>query len=184
MNIENIINELKTTGTRTLEKKIGINQKKIRKAIKLAGYEYQRQGKAGWQYTSTGKPPLEKDIQEFIITSKTNSIPKNKKEEGKNNSLTTREMKIFREKVKGLETGTEVIDTTIKERKEPSRKFEQSIHLLHTHAEEGKSTDKLRKTVSLDKGTCTMIDTLQDKYRLSEEEIVQIALHEFFAKYK
>lgn len=42
MNVEYIVNELKANGTVAVAEKIDMNDKKLRKALKAAGYEYSR----------------------------------------------------------------------------------------------------------------------------------------------
>ncbi|WP_459499246.1 hypothetical protein [Bacillus sp. C1] len=44
--------------------------------------------------------------------------------------------------------------------------------------------EKASRTVNLDKKICVKLDGFEDKHRLNRDEIVEIALYEFFEKYK
>ncbi|EJS03429.1 hypothetical protein [Bacillus mycoides] len=68
--------------------------------------------------------------------------------------------------------------------KDLAQKNTSPIHSLHERIRESGSKEKVSRTVNLDKWTCSKLGRVEDKHRLNRDEIVEIALYEFFEKYK
>ncbi|MGH0941222.1 CopG family transcriptional regulator [Bacillus mycoides] len=75
---------------------------------------------------------------------------------------------------------------TIMQQKEKvsAQKNINPIHSLYMRIGESGTKEKASRTVKLDKGVWARLGDVEDKYRLNRDEIVEIALYEFFEKYK
>ncbi|PEN83186.1 CopG family transcriptional regulator [Bacillus toyonensis] len=177
MNVESILTELENNRILIVAKQIGISHKKLSKALKAAGYEYKRG--IGWHFKSTGEPPLKADIREFIVD--TNDA----KAETPNNALTKNEVNALRMVINEWGTTKNAVNTIMQQKEKVSaQKNTNPIHSLYMRIGESGAQEKASRTVNLDKEICARLDGFEDKHRLNRDEIVEIALCEFFEKYK
>ncbi|PEB51622.1 CopG family transcriptional regulator [Bacillus pseudomycoides] len=177
MNLESILNELENNRILIVAKQIGISHKKLSKALKAAGYEYKRG--LGWHFKSTGEPPLKADIGEFIVD--TNDA----KAETPNNVLTKNEVNALRMVINEWGTTKNAVNAIMQQKEKISaQKNTNPIHSLYMRIGESGAQEKASRTVNLDKEICARLDGFEDKHRLNRDEIVEIALCEFFEKYK
>ncbi|MED3350105.1 CopG family transcriptional regulator [Bacillus thuringiensis] len=181
MNIKDLLQMLKENRISIVAKEIGISQKKLSKAMKAAGYQYNRS--VGWHCISTGEPPLEADIRDFI------GDVDDTQAETMNDGLTKNEVNVLREIINELSTTQNVVNA-ISHQKEnvskssDSQKNTSPIHSLYMCIREGGAKEKVSRTVNLDKGTCSQLGTFEDVLRINRDDIIEIALREFFEKYK
>ncbi|MED0905286.1 CopG family transcriptional regulator [Bacillus nitratireducens] len=181
MNIKDLLQMLKENRISIVAKEIGISQKKLSKAMKAAGYQYNRS--VGWHYTSTGEPPLEADIRDFI------GDVDDTQAETTNDALTENEVNVLREIINGWDTTQNVVNA-ISHQKEnvskssDSQKNTNPIHSLYMRIREGGSKEKVSRTVNLGKEICSQLGTFEDVHRLNRDDIIEAALREFFEKYK
>ncbi|MGG1150983.1 CopG family transcriptional regulator [Bacillus wiedmannii] len=164
MNVEYIVNELKANGAVAVAKKIDMNDKKLRKILKAAGYEYSRKSGMGWYFAGTGEPPLKADIREFITGTDDAQV------ENADNSPTKKVVSEPRE-MQGKE-------------KSSSQKNTNPIHPLQERIREDGLKERVSRTVYIDKETCTELGIFEDVLRINRDDIIEIALREFFKKYK
>ncbi|WP_255260122.1 hypothetical protein [Bacillus cereus] len=68
--------------------------------------------------------------------------------------------------------------------KSSSQKNTNPIHPLHERIREGGLKEKVSRTVYIDKETCTELGIFEDVLRINRDDIIEIALREFFKKYK
>ncbi|HDR6822972.1 TPA: CopG family transcriptional regulator [Bacillus thuringiensis] len=181
MNIKELLEMLKENRISIVAKEIEISQKKLSKAMKAAGYQYNRS--VGWHYTSKGEPPLEADIKDFI------GDIDNARSETTNDALTESEVNVLREIINGWDTTQNVVNA-ISQQKEKALKSSDSqkntslFHSLYMRIREGGAKEKVSRTVNLDKETCSQLGTFEDVHRLNRDDIIEAALREFFEKYK
>ncbi|MGN4539962.1 CopG family transcriptional regulator [Bacillus cereus group sp. MYBK95-2] len=181
MNIKDLLQMLKENRISIVAKEIGISQKKLSKVMKAAGYQYNRS--VGWHYTSTGEPPLEADIRDFI------GDTDNARSETTNDALTENEVNVLREIINGWDTTQNVVNTISQQKEKVSKsndpqKNTNPIHSLYMLIRESGSKEKVSRTVNLDKETCSQLGTFEDVLRINRDDIIEIALREFFEKYK
>ncbi|MCU5547634.1 CopG family transcriptional regulator [Bacillus cereus] len=180
MNIKELLEMLKENRISIVAKEIGISQKKLSKAMKAVGYQYNRS--VGWHYTSKGEPPLEADIRDFI------GDTDNARSETTNDTLTENEVNVLREIINGWDTTQNVVNA-ISHQKEnvskssDSQKNTSPIHSLYMRIREGGAKEKVSRTVNLDKETCSKLGTFEDVHRFNRDDIIEAALREFFEKY-
>ncbi|MBG9583099.1 hypothetical protein ABE42_28735 [Bacillus thuringiensis] len=177
MKVEVVIKMLGDARASVVGKKIGISEKKLLKALKNAGYAYSRS--IGWYYVATGSPPLKKDIQSFVL-----DVKKRKKanEADTSSGFTKSDMKVLHEII-GEWTSSRVLIQKCKEDSEQLNTSQQSIdliYLLHMRKKEIESKEKVSRTVNLDKELYTKVGDLEEKSRLNRDEIIELALLEFF----
>lgn len=181
MNIKDLLQMLKENRVLIVAKQIGISHKKLSKALKAAGYEYNRG--LGWHFTATGEQPLESDIREFIVDID------NARSEAPNDGLTKNEVNVLREIINGWDTTQNVVNTISQQKETVSKssdpqKSTNPIHSLYPRIGKSESRERASRTVNLDKEICSKLDTFEDMHRLNRDEIVEFALGEFFEKYK
>lgn len=70
------------------------------------------------------------------------------------------------------------------EEKISAQKNTNPMYSLYMRIGESGTQEKVSRTVNLSKEACTKLGTVEEKRRLSRDEIVEIALFEFFEKYK
>jgi hypothetical protein len=164
MNVEYIVNELKANGTVAVAKKIDMNDKKLRKALKAAGYEYSRKSGRGWYFAGTGEPSLKADIREFIT--------------GTDDAQA--------ENADNIPTKKVVSELRKMQQKEKisAQKNNNPIHSLHGCIRESGSKERVSRTVYIDKETSTELGIFEDVLRINRDDIIEIALRQFFKKYK
>ncbi|PYE96183.1 CopG family transcriptional regulator [Bacillus sp. 196mf] len=179
MKIEEVIASLKESNAKEVGKEIGMCDKRLLKGLKNAGYKYSKKDGIGWYFTGQGEAPLKADIREFV------EVADAKKLETTNDALTKKEVNTLR-KIMSEWGPTKNTVNTIKQQKEKTlaQKNTNPIHSLHDRIRESEAKEKVSRTVNLDKEACTMLDRFEDKHRLNRDEIVEIALYEFFEKYK
>ncbi|PED62548.1 CopG family transcriptional regulator [Bacillus toyonensis] len=180
MNIKELLQMLKENRILIVAKQVGISHKKLSKALKVAGYQYNRG--LGWHFTSTGEQPLEADIREFIVDID------NARSETTNNALTENEVNTLREILNEWDTTQNVVNTISQQKEKVSKssdsqKNTNQIHSLYMRIGKSEARERASRTVNLDKEACAMLDGFEDKHRLNRDEIVEIALYEFFEKY-
>ncbi|MBE5104155.1 CopG family transcriptional regulator [Bacillus thuringiensis] len=177
MNIKELLEMLKENRISIVAKEIGISQKKLSKAMKAVGYQYNRS--VGWHYTSKGEPPLEADIRDFI------GDTDNARSETTNEALTENEVNVLREIINGWDTTQNVVNTIMQQKEKISaQKDTNPIHSLYMRIGEIGAQEKVSRTVNLNKGTCSQLGTFEDVLRINRDDIIEIALREFFEKYK
>ncbi|MEK4839991.1 CopG family transcriptional regulator [Bacillus sp. FSL L8-0152] len=180
MNIKELLQMLKEKRVLIVAKEIGISHKKLSKALKAAGYEYNRG--LGWHFTSKGEQPLEADIREFIVDTD------NLRSKTLNDGLTENEVNVLREIISGWDTTQNTVNA-ISHQKENGSKSSDSqkntspIHSLYMRIREGGAKEKVSRTVNLDKETCSKLGTFEDVHRFNRDDIIEAALREFFEKY-
>lgn len=180
MNIKELLQMLKEKRVLIVAKEIGISHKKLSKALKAAGYEYNRG--LGWHFTSKGEQPLEADIREFIVD--TDHL----RSKTLNDGLTENEVNVLREIINGWDTTQNAVNAISYQKENGSKSSDSQkntspIHSLYMRIREGGAKEKVSRTVNLDKETCSKLGTFEDVHRFNRDDIIEAALREFFEKY-
>ncbi|MEX0375628.1 CopG family transcriptional regulator [Bacillus sp. S4] len=179
MKIEEVIALLKESNAKEVGKEIGMCDKRLLKGLKNAGYKYSKKDGIGWYFTGQGEAPLKADIREFV------EVADAKKLETTNDALTKKEINMFRKLMSEWVQIKNVFNEIMQEKEKIlAQKNTNTIHSLHERIRESGSKEKVSRTVNLGKEVCTKLGTVEDKHRLNRDEIVEIALFEFFKKYK
>lgn len=164
MKIGDLINSLKLNNAKVVGKEVGVCDKRLLKGLKNAGYEYSRKSGRGWYFAGIGEPPLKVDIREFITGTDDAQV------ENADNTLT-------KKGVSGLRKIQQKEKVLVQKNTNP-------IHSLDERIRESGSKEKVSRTVYLGKGTCSQLGTFEDVLRINRDDIIEIALREFFEKYK
>ncbi|MBK5507056.1 CopG family transcriptional regulator [Bacillus sp. TH12] len=181
MNIKDLLQMLKENRLLIVAKQIEISHKKLSKALKAAGYEYNRS--LGWHFTATGEQPLEVDIREFIIDID------NARSENKSDSLTKNELDVLRKVINEWDATQSVVNEISQQKETVSKSSEPQkntslIHSLYMRLRESGSKERVSRTVNLGKETCLELGSFEDTHRFNRDDIIEAALREFFKKYK
>lgn len=179
MKIEELIKLLKGNTAKVVGKKIGICDKRLLRGLKNAGYEYSKKSDIGWHFAGQGEAPLKKDIREFI------AVADDTKLETTDDVLTKKDVsglqKILSEWVPIKNAFNEIMQ---EKEKISAQTNTNPIHPLHERIREGGLKEKVSRTVYIDKETCTELGIFEDVLRINRDDIIEIALREFFKKYK
>ncbi|QWG35137.1 CopG family transcriptional regulator [Bacillus mycoides] len=179
MKIEEVLASLKESNAKEVGKEIGMCDKRLLKRLKNAGYKHSKKGGIGWYFTGQGEAPLKADIREFI------AVADDTKVETTDDVLTKKDISELRKMLSEWGPTKNAVNTIMQQKKKISaHKNINPIYSLYMRIEESGTQEKVSRTVNLDKGICTKIDSVEDKHRLNRDEIVEIALFEFFEKYK
>ncbi len=179
MKIEEVIASLKESNAKEVGKEIGMCDKRLLKGLNNAGYKHSKRGGIGWYFTGQGEAPLKADIREFV------KVVDTKKPETTNDALTKKEVNTLGKLMSELVLIKNAVNE-IKQEKEKilAQKNTNPIHSLHDRTRENRSKEKVSRTVNLDKETCSQLGTFEDVLRINRDDIIEIALREFFKKYK
>ncbi|KXX87885.1 MULTISPECIES: hypothetical protein [Bacillus] len=179
MKIEELIKLLKGNTAKVVGKEIGICDKRLLRGMKNAGYEYSKKSDLGWHFTGQGEPPLKADIREFI------AITDNAKVATTDDVLTKKDVSELRKMQNEWVSIKSAVNTLMQEKeKSSSPKNASLIHSLHERIREGGAKEKVSRTVYLGKETCSKLGIAEDVLRINRDDIIEIALREFFKKYK
>lgn len=205
MTIGDVLKVLETTKSAVLAKEIGVGEKRLREALKSAGYEYSNVNPKGWHYIGEGEQPLEKSIQDYVTvrTTTTNRKPKEKStneitpKEDVSNALTPHEVSMLRDMIKEWETikgaantvaithSDEVGDGLIA--KGVATHSQQPVHSINELyirvKQEIEPQKKMRKTLNVNEGVGKALDDFAAKNKLDKQDIIELALFDFFEKY-
>lgn len=209
MMIKDVLKELETTKSAALAKEIGVGEKKLREGLRAAGYAYRNSGDTGWYFVGEGEQPLEKAIHDYVPKRTTNINRKPKVQgtnkvtpkEEVNNVLTPHEVSVLRDVVNEWETVKEVVNKVSASGKgrvpgglegyfrdfsksEPSQQPIHSINELYVRVkQEIEPQKKMRKTLNINSGVGTALDDFAAKHKLDKQDIIELALFDFFEKY-
>ncbi|AND09788.1 CopG family transcriptional regulator [Bacillus thuringiensis] len=179
MKIEGLIKLLKGNTVKVVGKEIGMCDKRLLRGLKNAGYEYSKKSDIGWHFAGQGEAPLKKDIREFI------AVADNVKIETTDSVFTRKDISEIRKMQSEWVSIKNAVNTLMQQKEKISaQKNTNPIHSLYMRNWESGTKEKVSRTVNIDKKVWTKVDTVEDKHRLNRDEIVEIALYEFFEKYK
>ncbi|MBK5349139.1 CopG family transcriptional regulator [Bacillus mycoides] len=179
MKIEEVLASLKESNAKEVGKEIGMCDKRLLKRLKNAGYKHSKKGGIGWYFTGQGEAPLKADIREFI------AVADDTKVEAMDNVFTKKDIREIRKMLSEWGTTKDAVNTLMQqEEKISAQKNTNPMYSLYMRIGESGTQEKVSRTVNLSKEACTKLGTVEEKRRLSRDEIVEIALFEFFEKYK
>ncbi|OSX87799.1 CopG family transcriptional regulator [Bacillus mycoides] len=179
MKIEELIKSLKGNSAKVVGKEVGICDKRLLRGLKKAGYEYNKKGNIGWYFIGQGDAPLKTDIREFIVTADDTKV------ETTDNVFTKKDVSELRKMLSEWGATKNAVNVIVQQKEKISAQNNTNpIHSLYMRIGESGAQEKASRTVNLDKEICARLDDFEDKHRLNRDEIVEIALCEFFEKYK
>lgn len=153
--------------------------KRLLKGLNNAGYKHSKKGGIGWYFTGEGEAPLKADIREFV------KVADAKKPETTNDAHTKKEVNTLGKLMSELVTIKNAVNE-IKQEKEKilAQKNTNPIHSLHERIRESGSKEKVSRTVNIGKEICSKLGTVEDVLRINRDDIIEIALREFFERLK
>lgn len=179
MKIEEVLASLKESNAKEVGKEIGMCDKRLLKRLKNAGYKHSKKGGIGWYFTGQGEAPLKADIREFI------AVADDTKVEATDNVFTKKDISELRKIQREWVSIKNVVNTLMQEKEKISaQKNTSPIQSLHEHIRESGSKEKVSRTVYFGKETCSKLGIAEDVLRINRDDIIEIALREFFKKYK
>ncbi|MCX9098289.1 CopG family transcriptional regulator [Bacillus anthracis] len=179
MKIEELIKLLKGNTAKVVGKEIGICDKRLLRGLKNAGYEYSKKSDLGWHFTGQGEAPLKADIREFI------AIADNAKVATTDDVLTKKDVSELRKMQSEWVSIKNDVNALMQQKEKISaQKNTNPIHSLPERIRERESKERVSRTVYFGKETCSKLGIAEDVLRINRDDIIEIALCEFFKKYK
>lgn len=163
VNIGELLEELKKTEntTASIAKRIdGLSEKKLRQALKHAGYEFSNISPKGWYYKGKEVEPLHKDIFDYVQK----SVP----------YVNESEMMFTLDEIHVLKNLVQ---------KEMERFQVQEDTLQSRIAKLGKG-QKVRKTIVIYEKIGELLDQFAEQTRYGKSELLEIAILDLISKYK
>jgi hypothetical protein len=176
--IQTILEQLKKRNVKEVSKDLTISDKRLRAALQAAGYQYSQSTKA-WDYIGEGQEPLDCELIEFIPTGRqkadiTTPI----------DSLTADEIATIRSLLAVYKQQGGVIEattTTLEQHIDNTNSIEQLIMRTRTEIQPEKKT---RKSVYFNKSISTKLDWFSKTYKVQKQDIIELALQDFFKRYE
>ncbi|WP_051317110.1 hypothetical protein [Ectobacillus panaciterrae] len=186
MIIKDLLEELKKSDNTVaaIAKSIdGIGEKKLRIALRNAGYEFRNSGQTGWYYTAEqGAEPLERSIFEYISS----SIDTSQVIQRKAKVIQTPEDVLPREETSNLypippfsEEEIEVLKALAKDMLQERERF-----MLHKRIMEIGNDKRNKKTYSISKGVLKKFDAFAEEKKFNKSELLEVALLDLMCRYE
>lgn len=201
LTIQSILERLKNgEKTSVIAKNIdGISEKRLRQALKDAGYFFKNTGDKGWHFEGNGEEPKDKNIFDYVKKtspqktqsntnvnksntnmnkSNTNTKESNPKVNKSNMNVNTSNLSFTQEEIAELKS-------IIKERKTRELKPNKTPNQpLYERIKEIKPNKKTRKTIVIDTILGKQLDDFCNGERVKKSDIIHLALTDFLAKYQ
>ncbi|OXB95169.1 MULTISPECIES: hypothetical protein [Bacillus] len=177
----------------------GISEKRLRQALKDAGYFFKNTGDKGWHFEGNGEEPKDKNIFDYVKktspqktksntnvnksninvnTSNTNTKESNPKVNTSNMNANISNLSFTQEEIAELKS-------IIKERKTRELKPNETPNQpLYERIKEIKPNKKTRKTIVIDTILGKQLDDFCNGERVKKSDIIHLALTDFLAKYQ
>jgi len=152
----------------------GVGEKRLRKALKDAGYEFNNSGVKGWFYVGEGEQPLSSSIFDFVDKSIINSTGKEVVSE------------------KNIESNNRLINSNIFSSDEivALKKLANSFitegnnQVLKDKIREIENADRVRKTFHISVSLINKFDDLAIKNDVSKSDLLELALLDLLERYQ
>ncbi|QKE76204.1 hypothetical protein HPK19_25685 (plasmid) [Arthrobacter citreus] len=182
MTIQEIIHTLNTTNKTValLAKEIGIAEKKLRAALKSAGYQFSNSGTKGWFFIGEGNEPLDKPVQSFLSISNTKPSKSNTKQSKENTVTIQGNTDIPKKNTEKVFTDEEI--QILKEFAQNMKKGNTKIlQQAISHIPQKK---KVKKTYAIPEEIEMRLSNLATTQRLQKSELLSLALLELLERYE
>ncbi|MFB9758215.1 hypothetical protein [Ectobacillus funiculus] len=187
--IQTILEQLKEHNVKEVSKNLEISDKRLRAALQAAGYQYSQSAKS-WDYTGEEQEPLDRELIEFMSTNKpqaAKTAPKSRQKADTTipiDSLTADEIAAIRSMLaayKQQEGVIEAASTALEQHTDSANSVEQLLIRIRTEIQ---PEEKIRKNVYFNKSINTKLDHFSEICRIQKQDIIELALRDFFKRYK
>lgn len=187
--IQTVLEQLKEHNVKEVSKDLAISDKRLRAALQAAGYQYSQSAKA-WDYTGEEQEPLDRELIEFMSTNKpqaAHTAPKSRQKADNTtpiDSLTADEIAAIRSMLaayKQREGVMEAASIALEQHTDSTNSVEQLIMRTRTEIQ---PEERTRKSVYFNKSISTKLDQFSEIYRIQKQDIIELALRDFFKRYK
>ncbi|MFE0504352.1 hypothetical protein ACWF7H_03075 [Peribacillus butanolivorans] len=194
MKIKEVLDELSMKGNtvaKIAKNKAKIGERKLKEALRNAGYEYHTKNPKGWFYAGEGEQPLYQSVFEFInvqtsspdvkqnspIKPQVNSLDVNSvRNEGEHivqTGFTPEEVAILRDLIRIY-----VLDEQHKENEGDRDDLYQRVITLE------KRGDKVRKTIVINREVGSLLDKFADQQKFNKSDLIEIEILDLIKKYQ
>lgn len=196
--IGSLLEALKTDNAEYVARQIeGLSDKKLRNALKSAGYDYSNKAPKGWHYVGEGEQPLDKSIFDYVKKSSPNKkstsqtvhphdTPSNIDFTNSNievitdspivhQQFTNDEVKLIKEMLfEWQRVATQAHEPKIEPQPELT---------LHDRIKELPQGDKTRKTIVIDSTIGNQLDEFCKTEKINKSDVLHLAIMDFLEKY-
>ncbi|WP_095022258.1 hypothetical protein [Bacillus thuringiensis] len=194
LTIQYILERLKSgEKTSVIAKNIdGISEKRLRQALKDAGYFFKNTGDKGWHFEGNGEEPKDKNIFDYVkktspqkTQSNTNVNKSNTNTKESNSKVNTSNMNANTSNLYFTQEEIAELKSIIKERKTKELKPNKTPNQpLYERIKEIKPNKKTRKTIVIDTILGKQLDDFCNGERVKKSDIIHLALTDFLGKYQ
>ena len=194
LTIQYILERLKNgEKTSVIAKNIdGISEKRLRQALKDAGYFFKNTGDKGWHFEGNGEEPKDKNIFDYVkktspqkTQSNTNVNKSNMNANTSNPKVNTSNMNANISNLSFTQEEIAELKSIIKERKTRELKPNKTSNQpLYERIKEIKPNKKTRKTIVIDTILGKQLDDFCNGERVKKSDIIHLALTDFLVKYQ
>lgn len=201
LTIQYILERLKNgEKTSVIAKNIdGISEKRLRQALKDAGYFFKNTGDKGWHFEGNGEEPKDKNIFDYVKKTSpqktksntnvnknnTNVNTSNTNTKESNPNVNTSNMNANISNLSFTQEEIAELKSIIKERKTRELKPNKTPNQpLYERIKEIKPNKKTRKTIVIDTILGKQLDDFCNGERVKKSDIIHLALTDFLAKYQ
>lgn len=161
----------------------GMGKRRLRDAIKRAGYQYQNSGKKGWYFVGEGEEPLDKSIFDFVSSHSNSPIMKQVRKEVSQavkesaSSVSFADVTDFtQEEVKVLK---EMASEYMKE-----KEYQTKRDVLHKRIMMLEKVEKVRKTIVISESVGAKLDKFAEEKRFNKSDLLEIAILDLINRYE
>ncbi|PED30080.1 hypothetical protein [Bacillus cereus] len=201
LTIQYILERLKNgEKTSVIAKNIdGISEKRLRQALKDAGYFFKNTGDKGWHFEGNGEEPKDKNIFDYVKKTSpqktknntnvnknnTNVNTSNTNTKESNPNVNTSNMNANISNLSFTQEEIAELKSIIKERKTRELKPNKTPNQpLYERIKEIKPNKKTRKTIVIDTILGKQLDDFCNGERVKKSDIIHLALTDFLRKYQ
>lgn len=172
----------------------GIGEKKLREAIRKAGYEFRNKGEKGWHFIGEGDQPFDKSIFDFVTVSSVkrldvkssheNSHNVNNKEnnmneivkQGSQKTSHDGELNFTQEEMNAIK---EMVQEYMKEKEHQTKR-----DILHKRIMMIEKGEKTRKTIVISDSVGAKLDKFAEEKRFNKSDLLEIAILDLINRYE
>lgn len=172
----------------------GVGEKKLRDAIREAGYEFRNKGEKGWHFIGEGEQPIDKSVFEFIpsssvkrsstisshnnshnVNSKRNRVKEDVKQDSQFDSHGS-ESNFTKEEMEALK---EMLSEYMREKEHQTKR-----DILHKRIMMLEKGEKTRKTIVISDSVGAKLDKFAGETRFNKSDLVEIAILDLINRYE
>lgn len=179
----------------------GIGEKRLKKALNQAGYQFRNQAPKGWFFAGEGAEPLDKSIFDYTtITPQTNKPRMSKNVKLNSHEIHPEATKKNIDDKSNVKSDSPKRETNVNDYSklmyeelkairgllQPGKPKERQIvsnNLLERISGLNPNAEKVRKTIVIDETISKQLDQFAKKKRVTKSDLLEVALLDLFEKY-